>query len=138
MEREQFVAGLREFASFLEEHPEVAVPNSMMSAYVFPAISELATYARAFGKCRKVSDESFFNLTKTFGSAVEFQAAWYRERVCERVVVGKRTREEPVMQEVGKRTVTEDIVEWKCPRVLEPLAPPDILELAEKSEEMPF
>lgn len=85
---------------------------------------------------QSIRDDSFFNLTKTFGSAIELQAAWYRNRVCERVVVGKKKVEVPVMQEVGKQTVEQDIVEWKCPKVLEPMAPAELLE--ESSNDIPF
>lgn len=136
-EREKFVTAIREFASFFETHPEVDLPASLMTVYLFPTVEKMKDYARAFGKCRKSGDETFFNLTKMFGSVVELQAAWYRNRVCERVVVGTKKVEVPVMQEVGKKTVTEEIVEWKCPKVLEPLAPAELLEEV-AGPELPF
>jgi hypothetical protein len=134
-ERQKFVDALLEFAAFFEAHPEVELPQSMMTVYLFPEVSKMAPYAKAFGKCRKSGDENFFNLTKTFGSALELQAAWYRNQVCERVVVGQKAVERAVMQEVGKETVMQDIVEWKCPKILEPIAPAELLEGA---NEIPF
>jgi hypothetical protein len=134
-EREKFIEAILDFAAWYEAHPEVELPASLMTVYIFPGVEKMASYARAFGKCRKSGDDSFFNLTKTFGSALELQAAWYRNQVCERVVVGKKKVERAVMQEVGKEIVEQDVVEWKCPKVLAPLAP---AELMEESNDIPF
>jgi hypothetical protein len=133
-EREKFVAALRDCAQFFEAHADVAIPVSLQTFYIFPEVKEIAAYAKAFGKCRKDGNDTFFNLTKKFGSAIEVQAAWYRNTVCERVVVGKKKVEVPVMQEVGKNVVEQDIVEWKCPKVLQPLAPPEVMAEIERGE----
>jgi hypothetical protein len=135
-ERQKFVAALRDCAAFFEAHSDVAIPVSLQTFYLFPEVKEIATYAKAFGKCRKDGNDTFFNLTKTFGSAIEVQAAWYRNTVCERVVVGKKKVEVPVMQEVGKNIVEQDVVEWKCPKVLQPLAPPEVMAEIEESNDV--
>lgn len=131
-ERQQFCKALRDCADFFEAHSDIKIPSSMHTFYLFPEVKEIAAYARAFGNCRKSGDDTFFNLTKQFGEAIEVQAAWYRNRVCERVVVGKKKVEVPVMQEVGKRVEEQDIVEWKCPKVLQPLAPPEVMAQVEE------
>ena len=135
-ERQKFLDAVLELAAFFEAHPEVELPQSLITIYLFPGVEQIGPYARAFGKCRKSGDNDFFNLSKAFGSAIELQAAWYRNRVCERVVVGKKKVEVPVMQEVGKQVVEQDIVEWKCPKVLEPLATPELME--EAGNDIPF
>ncbi len=127
-ERQRFSDALRECAAWFESHPEVKLPESSITIYLFSQIADIAPYARAFGKCKKSGDENFFNLTKWFGSTVELQACWHRQQVCERVVVGTKRVERPVMQEVGKEVVIQEIVEWKCPKVLEPLAPRELQE----------
>jgi hypothetical protein len=114
-----YIKSLREFARFLELNPSVGLPSTQ-KMYVFPEVEEMAAYAKAMGNCRKSADDSYFNLTKDFLPAIQYEPTWYRENVCERVVVGQRTVDKPIMQQVGTESVTEDVYEWKCPKVLAP------------------
>jgi len=77
-------------------------------------------YAREMGKCRKHANENYFDLTKDFLPALQYEATWHRNEICERVVIGQEQVVEDVVEVVGHRTVTRDIVEWKCPKVLQP------------------
>jgi hypothetical protein len=116
--RQKWIDSLRDFASWLEYHPDLAVPSTL-KLYVFPTIEEMEMYAREMGKCRKSADESYFNLTKDFLPSVQYEPTWYRNQVCERVVVGQKEVTEDIVEVVGQRTVTKDVVEWKCPKVLQ-------------------
>lgn len=118
--RQKYIDSLRAFASFLEDHPLLALPITH-KLYVFPTNSEMALYAREMGKCRKSADENYFNLTRDFLPAIQYEPTWYRNQVCERVVVGQKEVTEDIVEVVGKRTVTKDVVEWKCPKVLRPM-----------------
>lgn len=118
--RQKYIDSLRAFASFLEAHPRLALPVTQ-KVFVFPPEDAMALYAREMGKCRKSADSSYFNLTLDFLPAVQYEPTWYRDKVCERVVVGHKEVEEDVVEVVGKRTVVQDIVEWKCPKVLRPM-----------------
>lgn len=117
--RQKYVDALRDFASWLESHPSLEVPTTQ-KLYVFPTTDEMKLYAREMGKCRKSADESYFNLTKDFLPAIQYEPTWYRNQVCERVVVGQKEVIEDIVEVVGKRTVTKDVIEWKCPKVLQP------------------
>lgn len=118
-ERKKYTNSLRAFADWLDANPTVATPVSH-KLYVFPTTEQMADYARVMGKARKSADESYFNLTKDFLPAIQYEPTWYRNQVCERVVVGQREEERDVVQVVGKEKVIVDVVEWKCPKVLAP------------------
>lgn len=116
--RQLYADSLRAFADFIEKHPALELPSTH-TMFVFPRNEEMALYARELGKCRKSANESYFNLTRDFLPAIQYEPTWYRNQVCERVVVGQKEVEEDVVEVIGKRTVTKDIVEWKCPKVLQ-------------------
>lgn len=117
--RRKYTDSLREFAAFLDAHENLQLPSTQ-TLYVWPTTDEMATYAREMGKCRKSATDSYFNLTRDFLPAVQYEPTWYRKEVCERVVVGQKEVTEDVVEVVGKRTVMQDVVEWKCPKVLQP------------------
>lgn len=117
--RQKYIDSMRDFCSWLEYHPDVAIPSGQ-KLYVFPDMDEMELYAREMGKCHKSADESYFNLTKDFLPAIQYEPTWHRNQVCERVVVGQKEVTEDIVEVVGKRTVIQDVVEWKCPKVLAP------------------
>jgi len=119
-EHQRFAHDLREMASFVEAHPELICPMKQ-TFYVFPAIEEVAKYAKSLGKAKKeVQEDSWFNLVKDFATAAEIQYSWGRDQVCEKVVIGTVEVEEPVMVQQGTRTVQKQQIEWRCPRILKP------------------
>lgn len=118
--RQKYVDSLRTFADFLETHPNLELPTTQ-KLFVFPPKSAMGEYARTMGKCRKSADESYFNLTLDFLPSLQYEPTWYRNQVCERVIVGQKEVTEDIVEVVGKRTVTKDVVEWKCPKVLRPM-----------------
>lgn len=114
-----YAASLRAFAAFIESHPKLALPTTQ-KLYVFPNVEDMELYAREMGQAKKSGDENYFNLTRSFLPAIEYEPTWYRNQVCERVKVGEETVQEDIVDVTGKRTVTRDKFEWKCPKVLAP------------------
>lgn len=118
----EFIAGLREIADFYEAHPELP-ENGGVAIDIWPTggVDKVGMYARIFGKSSKrVIGDSYFILGKKFRGGSKIEVNWSRGAVCQRVVVGQETVVEDVVEIVGKRTVTKDKVEWKCPSVLAP------------------
>jgi hypothetical protein len=116
MAEQDFIRGLREFADFLEAHPEVPAPT-YPDLSIFTDRDGLRLAARALPRAEKVGlGDSFFVLRGEFGN-IEVQCMAPREQVCRRVVVGT--------EEVPEKVVpahTKEVVEWECDEPL--LAPP--------------
>jgi hypothetical protein len=136
-DRQKFADSLRDLARFIETHPRVQVPIRE-TFYIFPKKEEIGTYARELGKAKKRGGDTFFDLVKDFGPACELQVSWYREQVCERVVVGTETVEERVPDTYTTQTVTRDKVEWHCPKVLEPLGMAQEPQITGGDDDIPF
>jgi hypothetical protein len=104
MERDQFIRGLREAADFLDAHPELEVPSTLLTVNVFvESKDELMAMARGSGKWDKGGNDNFFYLTREIGS-VKYDINVQRTQVCKRVVVGT----EVIPQQVVEK------VEWIC------------------------
>lgn len=129
--REAWVEGLRQLADFVEAHPEMPLPMSGATLYLWgaDAKTELAALVRILGNVEKEASESFFGVTRRFGPhALSVKAS--RENVCQRVVVGTKTETYQVPPEgieMVERTRSVELVEWICP--------PSILALAGDSPE---
>lgn len=106
--RASIVEGLRQLANFLEGHPDVAAPyNVQVNAFV-ETREELTAAAKALG-WQKVYLQDWFCLKRSFApdEAVTLEVNAPRERVCRRVVVGKKiipARDAQVVDEI----------EWVC------------------------
>lgn len=129
-DQQEWLAGLRELVTFLDEKPD------LIPAYIGLKIcrfgrgtkAEFAALALQLGPSAKSSDDTWFNVTRKFGPH-EFEVTQRREDICERRVVGTDTTEveEPDPEVVAalpkvKRTVTTEKVEWVCPPSLHALA----------------
>lgn len=116
---QQYADSLRALARWIEEHPDLKLPHGPQILNIFPGKEEVGKYAKAMGKARKEYGSTFFRLEKDFLPAVTLHAAWYREEVCERVVVGKETVVERVPATYTTQEVVRDKVEWRCGSVME-------------------
>ena len=126
--RTAFVAGLRAAADWYEQHPAVKPPHQypyMISNFAVDGLADMKAVAEALGTCDKETTDSFYRLKRNIGNVIlEFVS--HRATVCERVVVGTKmvSRQVPVYaapEPVEYRTeeVEEEIVEWRCPPLLE-------------------
>lgn len=66
------------------------------------------------GKWEKVWDEYTFTCKRFFKDNVYVIFETNRQSVCEAIVTGKETVEVPDYDNVPKKTVERDIVQWKC------------------------
>jgi hypothetical protein len=111
-DRSDVIAGLREYALFLEQHPLVPEPVVALFNVFAWTPDEFRAIARTLGDARKGESESWFYLQKTFGNgAVGFELNTARASICTRRVVGTRT----IPAKPATVETTEDIVEWDCP-----------------------
>lgn len=127
--RQEFILGLVALAKFFNDHPELRIPHQQdIAVYVMNSWGakienpkgELAKFARAMGKCEKISTDSYFWIKKTFGRTGLIAMA-EREQVCERVVVGTEHVPEHVEPAKAERVIpAHDVekVEWRCSSIL--------------------
>ncbi len=102
----ELIDGLREFADFLEEHPEHPLFCGVQFDCFLKGKEELADVARTLGHAQKGGTRDYFYLRKKFGPvAVDYNVS--REQVCQRVVVGEKLI--PAQPER-----IEEVIEWRC------------------------
>ena len=123
-----YIAGLREMADFMEEHPDLAPEYSSYIAYIFASTKrKMAMLGLQLGNAEKSANDSWFNVTRKFGPH-SLQVTIARDLACEKKVVGTITEEVEVpdpeavakLPTVKRTTVTEK-VEWICPPSLHDL-----------------
>lgn len=121
---EETIAGLRELADWLEQHPEQAAHLDLAGGtklYHFSHTREEFTdAARALGGHRqKNADDAWFNVERQFGP-ITVQVTIAREKVCEKIVtpreVTKHVPDPALVSEIPLVAVTEVVedVEWVC------------------------
>lgn len=106
MTREEFIAGLREAADFLEANPALPTQSTPITINVFVETkAELAAIART-GQWDKSGNDNHFWIKREVG-AISYEVNIARSKICRRVVTG--TRVVPARE----AEVVED-VEWVC------------------------
>lgn len=115
-------ADLRAFADWLDAHP--AVTDRLVG--VFPHITlysaaegewpALLAELGTFDKGESYSGDHL-EAIKHFGGSVHLHVQVRKECTCERVQVGERSVERPVLPDGGLtyETVTEPVYEYRCP-----------------------
>ena len=106
----EYARGLRAFADWLDDHPEV--PLQLYDLAISGDESDVAACARALGACEKRHGDSTSALVKDF-AGLPVSIVYFRSAVCERRVVGH--------EEVPERVIpahTREIVEWDCHSIL--------------------
>ena len=126
MERRKVIQGLRDFADFLENNPEVKAPAASNSYFVLVrTVQELVIATKLLGDATKGADDTSFYVERDFGT---FKVQYFlpRGNVCTAKTVTKITK----MNRILVPAVTEEVdveveaTEWDCPKSL--------LELVEK------
>jgi hypothetical protein len=108
-DRELVIAGLREFADFLDAHPAIpATPQKFLCCILDR--DEFLKLARVTSWRKVYESPNFFTLRKTFGSGAELDVYTDRENVCRKVVKGTRF----VAAQPATEAHEEEIVEWVC------------------------
>ena len=122
MTHKEFADSLRKIATFFEKHTELKVPGSLAEIKYFEANgkAEMAQVAKALGSCQKEVEGNWFHLVKMFGE-IKFIAVDYRNRICQKVVVGTKMVEEvrtPAREEEIIPAHEVEVYEWHCPESL--------------------
>jgi hypothetical protein len=101
-DRRELIRGIRELATFLEEHPKAPFPV-WPQFDVFVKRGQLRAVAKITSWEKKYYGD-WFTLVRTFAGGVSLHVNVSRSEVCRRVVTG--TRVEPAK--------TVETVEWEC------------------------
>ena len=116
----RYAAGLRELADWIEAHPTITLPSSIISCYTVNEREEASEILAALKPCKKYYNNEFFNINRDFGP-ITLNFIFYRNRVCVAKVVGKKivpeVREPAKVIEIPERITPEhevDIIEWDC------------------------
>ena len=116
----EYAAGLRELADWIEAHPTITLPSSIISCYAANNREEASEILAALKPCKKYYNGEFFNINRDFGP-ITLNFIFYREEVCVAKVVGKKIvpeiREPAKVIEIPERITPEhevDIIEWDC------------------------
>lgn len=106
--RQSRIAGLRQLADFLDQHPDLPVPYVGNANAFVDSRTDLARIARVAGvKWQKGGATDYFFLRVAFDGDVAYDVNVSREQVCRKVVTG--TRIEPAQP---AREVEE--FHWVC------------------------
>lgn len=121
----EYAAGLREFADWIELHPEVDLPSKDITNYATDTREYAGIALAALKPCKKRYSDSMFYLDKSFGP-ITYTLAFFRNAVCTPKVIGKKIVEEQYIppQTFPSKLIPaheEDIIEWDCHEAL--LAP---------------
>lgn len=112
---------LRAVADHIDANPGLDISKHLtVNVYVFATRDNFAEQMRLLGgtiarPVAKVADSKHLNARITFGQVV-LEVTVPKEETCERVQVGSRQVEQPVVIDTGEmETVDEPIYEYICP-----------------------
>jgi len=120
MKRNDVIQGLRDFADFLENNPEVKAPAAPNKYFVLVhTVQELVIATKLLGDATKGADDTSFYVERDFGT---FKVQYFlpRGNVCTAKTVTKITK----MNRILVPAVTEEVdveveaTEWDCPKSL--------------------
>lgn len=125
MNKQEYVASLRELADFVEsrEFPDDWSGWYGINSYTAPDIqfsvnskTDFAKIAKAFGSFKKSGDSASTDCNKELSLGARLALWGKKEAICEKVVVGKRIiPAEPEQIIPATEEHEEEIIEWKCP-----------------------
>lgn len=131
-----YIAGLREFADWLESVP-IEAPISCDGFRVFTYRKDvLLAMRRATGLSQKEMQGDYLRFIKHFSGGHYFQVYSDKKNTCERVKVGEKTipaRPETVLPAEPEKVV--EVFEWLCPESI--LADSEPVEAAAPLEREP-
>jgi hypothetical protein len=110
--RQEFVAGLRELADFLESTPECPTPKTRTINVTCTDEAKIAEVARSLGRCEKFDYEWTIGLRRKFGS-ITFQVHWWHYKACKKVPVPGEKEVQYVSTGYEKREYPK--FKWVCP-----------------------
>ena len=123
MERDDYIAGLRQLADLLERNESLILPYSSYSAFNMFTHSkkELQDWAKAFPGTLEKEFSDIDIILKGALNGISIKIYGDREGVCERVVVGTREVKHPATpayEAKPERIEIVEEVEWICGSLL--------------------
>ena len=124
-ERDEFIAGIRALADWMDAHENMPAPDSMNVGNVYASSRDhLLELRRRCGLREKFSTDdclgnSYIGFRKVFSANVRLELFSTKDRTCDRVEVG--TKIIPAKPEFTVPATPETIVpvyEWRCPESL--------------------
>jgi len=106
--REELIQGLRDFATFLEQRPNLATPHGGYFDIWTLTKEDFVQMTREMGDASKRVGSGWFCMARKFGP-IRLELNVPREQVCRRVVMGTRW-----VEEVHVPGHDEDVVDWQC------------------------
>jgi hypothetical protein len=120
--RESFIRGLRYLLTTLEEHPDLPAPYLGAAVQRCESRGEMRELVKAYaGKWDKEDDPTDFQIRQKFGDSLSIILYASHEKVCKRVVTGKKVVPAQVIPAQPEQVLPErevDIVQWVCPGIL--------------------
>lgn len=117
--RQNYIDGLRDLADWYAENSNIALPDTNINVYGENTKAEASKVLRALSPCDKDYTGEMFFLKRAF-KGITLQFVFYRNQVCEPVVVGKKTILARTIPEQVIPQREEDVVEWHCHSLLGP------------------
>lgn len=116
-ERKTQLNGMRDMLWFLEQNPDVDLPNFTFVTWVWNK-ADVVQAARLMRPVKKSVQHGTFALTREFAPGVSLATKTYQSYVCESRVVDKKwIDEEPAREAVAGHY--EDVLEYDCNPILE-------------------
>lgn len=142
MERQDFIAGLRELADVYERCPWLEVPYQSTMWIFTQDAPTFVQQISAFGSGAKKYNGDSIEFTPNV--LLDLKINCKREQICERKVVGTRNVPEKIVPAQVIPAHIEEIVEWECRPVLAAKKPtvqnmePSMLEPSTELVDIPF
>lgn len=122
------IKSMRDYLDWAEAHPDAQLPE-LGTIYDYCGVEDMTSKARGFGgRWTKRTDDDYFHLEQEVAPGIVYRLYAMRDQVCEAVVVGQEKVEVTdyeAVKLVPKKTVTRDVIEWRCPPSLLAAAEPD-------------
>jgi hypothetical protein len=115
-DKAEFIAGLREFADWLELKPIDAPRSCRRILFCVHSTCDLIAVRRACALSEKNMEGDYVHFAKRFRGGISFSLFASKELTCERVKVGTKiipAKPEMVLPATPERE--EEIFEWRCP-----------------------
>jgi hypothetical protein len=121
-EAQEFAQGLRDLADFIENNEGAGLSSyTKIEVCIHPDDApDMAVRAKTLGgEWQKEVNDYSFSLVQRFGDFVSVEMTLGRGDVCKARVVGTKEVQKPIYEHTTRyETVTEDIVEYDCPKSL--------------------
>lgn len=118
-QRDECLIALRRLVATLEANPNLKAPYLGCAVLPCESLEEMRELVRAYGGMwHKEKDDADFQIRQALSDVGSILLYASHEKVCKRVVTGKRTLPAEVIPARPETTLPEreeDIVEWICP-----------------------